>query len=71
MQQILALKPGPAPATEAPGASVATVSTADDGWLTTPRSVLIGSVLISLAILGSSFIASGRRRTEPLEWTEE
>jgi peptide/nickel transport system substrate-binding protein len=70
MQQILALKPGPAPATVSPG-SVATVSTADSGWLTTPRSVLIGSVLISLAILGTSFISSGRRRTEPLEWTEE
>ena len=69
-QQILALQPGPAPATvtSAPVASV--TSTAEDGWLTTPRSVLIGSVLISLAILGSSFI--GRRgRTEPLEWTEE
>jgi hypothetical protein len=70
MQQILALKPGPAPALVTPG-SVATVGTADSGWLTTPRSVLIGSVLISLAILGTSFISSGRRRTEPLEWTEE
>ena len=69
-QQILALKPGPAPATVSPG-TVATINTADDGWLTTPRSVLIGSVLISLAILASSFIGSGRRRTEPLEWTEE
>ena len=48
-----------------------TVSTGDNGWLTTPRSVLIGSVLISLAIMASSFISSGRRRTEPLEWTEE
>ncbi len=69
-QQILALKAGPAPAT-APTGSVATVSTGDSGWLTTPRSVLIGSVLISLAIIASSFISSGRRRTEPLEWTEE
>ena len=70
-QQILALKPGPAPATVEPGAAVAASTATDDGWLTTPRSVLIGSVLISLAILGSSFISSGRRRTEPLEWTEE
>jgi peptide/nickel transport system substrate-binding protein len=70
-QQILALKPGPAPATVGPaGTPVAAVAT-DDGWLTTPRSVLIGSILISLAIIGSSFISSGRRRTEPLEWTEE
>jgi peptide/nickel transport system substrate-binding protein len=69
-QQILALKAGPAPAVVAPGTAVA-VGTGDNGWLTTPRSVLIGSVLISLAILASSYIASGRRRTEPLEWTEE
>ena len=71
-QQILALKPGPAPATVGPaGTPVAAVANDDDGWLTTPRSVLIGSILISLAIIGSSFISSGRRRTEPLEWTEE
>jgi peptide/nickel transport system substrate-binding protein len=70
MEQILALKPGPAPSTGTAG-PVAAAATTDDGWLTTPRSVLIGSVLISLAILGSSFISSGRRRTEPLEWTEE
>ena len=57
------------PPRAAPAAS-ATVEP-DEGWLTTPRSVLIGSVLISLAILGTSFIGSGRRRTEPLEWTEE
>jgi peptide/nickel transport system substrate-binding protein len=70
MEQILALKPGPAPSTGTAG-PVAAAAATDDGWLTTPRSVLIGSVLISLAILGSSFISSGRRRTEPLEWTEE
>jgi hypothetical protein len=51
--------------------TVAATNTAGGGWLTTPRSVLIGSVLISLAIVASSFIGSGRRRTEPLEWTEE
>jgi peptide/nickel transport system substrate-binding protein len=71
MQQVLALQPGPEPAAVSPGAPVPAASTADDGWLTTPRSVLIGSVLISLAIVASSFISSGRRRTEPLEWTEE
>jgi peptide/nickel transport system substrate-binding protein len=69
-QQILALQPGPAPVASAPGAAETTVATSS-GWLTTPRSVLIGSVLISLAIVASTFIASGRRRTEPLEWTEE
>lgn len=69
-QQLLALKAGPEPATTG-GTPVAVTGTADDGWLTTPRSVLIGSVLISLAIIAASFIASGRRRTEPLEWTEE
>ena len=68
-EQLLALKPGPAPVADA-AAPVASTST-DDGWLTTPRSVLIGAVLIALAILGSRFIAAGRRRTEPLEWTEE
>jgi peptide/nickel transport system substrate-binding protein len=67
--QLLALQPGPAPvaAAAAPAASAST----DEGWLTTPRSVLIGAVLIALAILGSRFIAGGQRRTEPLEWTEE
>jgi peptide/nickel transport system substrate-binding protein len=69
-QQIQALKSGPPPATATSAPAAATVA-AGDGWLTTPRSVLIGSVLISLAILGTSFISSGRRRTEPLEWTEE
>jgi peptide/nickel transport system substrate-binding protein len=69
-QQILALKSGPPPATATSAPAAATVA-ADDSWLTTHRSVLIGSVLISLAILGTSFISSGRRRTEPLEWTEE
>jgi hypothetical protein len=33
--------------------------------------VLIGFGLLSLAIIASTFIASGRRRTEPPEWTEE
>ena len=72
MQQILALQEGPEPvaAPTTGGGTVVAVGQAEDGWLTTPRSVLIGSVLISLAILGSSFI--GRRgRNEPLEWTEE
>ncbi len=70
-QQMLALQPGPAPVASAPGAAETTVATTSSGWLTTPRSVLIGSVLISLAIIASTYIASGRRRTEPLEWTEE
>ena len=69
-QQILALKSGPPPPTATSAPAAAPVA-ADESWLTTPRSVLIGSVLISLAILGTSFISSGRRRTEPLEWTEE
>jgi peptide/nickel transport system substrate-binding protein len=69
-QQILALKSGPPPPTPTSAPAAAPVA-ADESWLTTPRSVLIGSVLISLAILGTSFISSGRRRTEPLEWTEE
>jgi peptide/nickel transport system substrate-binding protein len=69
-QQILALRSGPAPAT-ASSAPAAATTTTDSGWLTTPRSVLIGSLLIGAAILGGSFISSGRRRTEPLEWTEE
>jgi peptide/nickel transport system substrate-binding protein len=69
-QQILALKPGPEPATGSAG-PVATTAATDDGWLTTPRAVLIGSVLISLSILASTFIAGRRGRTEPLEWTEE
>jgi peptide/nickel transport system substrate-binding protein len=67
--QLLALQPGPAPV--ATGQPEAVAASTDSGWLTTPRSVLIGSILISLAIIGSSFISSGRRRTEPLEWTEE
>jgi peptide/nickel transport system substrate-binding protein len=70
-QQILALQAGPEPAPTGGTPAATVTSTADDGWLTTPRSVLIGSVLISLAIIAASFIASGRRRTEPLEWTEE
>ena len=70
-QQILALKTGPRARDRHRRAGARPPSSADEGWLTTPRSVLIGSVLISLAILGTSFISSGRRRTEPLEWTEE
>lgn len=69
-QQILALRSGPAPPTASSAPAAATAST-DSGWLTTPRSVLIGSLLIAAAILGGSFISSGRRRTEPFEWTEE
>jgi peptide/nickel transport system substrate-binding protein len=68
-QQILALQPGPAPVASTPGA--AETITTSSGWLTTPRSVLIGSALLSLAIIASTYIASGRRRNEPLEWTEE
>jgi peptide/nickel transport system substrate-binding protein len=70
-QQILALKPGPAPVAAAEGSVPAASTSSDDGWLTTPRSVLIGAALIALAILGSRFIGSSQRRTEPLEWTEE
>jgi peptide/nickel transport system substrate-binding protein len=69
--QLLALRPGPAPVeSTGTGTPTAVVST-DSGWLTTPRSVLIGFALLSLAIIASTFIASGRRRTEPPEWTEE
>jgi peptide/nickel transport system substrate-binding protein len=69
-QQLLALQPGPAPVASTPGA-VEPVAVTSSGWLTTPRSVLIGSAILSLAIIASTFIASGRRRSEPLEWTEE
>jgi hypothetical protein len=68
--QLLALRPGPTPVESAGGAATVTV-VKDSGWLTTPRSVLIGFGLLSLAIIASTFIASGRRRTEPAEWTEE
>lgn len=68
--QVLALRLGPAPVESTGGTTPAAVA-ASSGWLTTPRSVLIGSVLLSLAIIASTFIASGRRRTEPPEWTEE
>jgi peptide/nickel transport system substrate-binding protein len=68
--QLLALRPGPAPVAGAGGPATVTV-VKDSGWLTTPRSVLIGFALLSLAIVASTFIASGRRRTEPPEWTEE
>ena len=70
-QQLLALQPGPAPVASTPGAVEPVAVAASQGWLTTPRSVLIGSVILSLAIIISTFIASGRRRSEPLEWTEE
>ena len=53
------------------GAAPVASTSSGDGWLTTPRSVLIGALLIALAILGSRFIGKGQRRTEPLEWTEE
>lgn len=68
--QLLALRPGPAPV-ESTGGTQAVTVVKDSGWLTTPRSVLIGFGLLSLAIVASTFIASGRRRTEPPEWTEE
>ena len=70
-QQILALQPGPEPVAAGTGSAPVASTSSDDGWLTTPRSVLIGAALIALAILGSRFIGSGQRRTEPLEWTEE
>ncbi|HEY1480169.1 MAG TPA: ABC transporter substrate-binding protein, partial [Gaiellales bacterium] len=68
--QLLNLQPGPAPVASTGAGTPVAVST-DSGWLTTPRSVLIGFGLLSLAIIASTFIASGRRRTEPPEWTEE
>jgi peptide/nickel transport system substrate-binding protein len=68
--QFLALQPGPAPVAST-GGSAQVVTTTNTGWLTTPRSVLIGFGLLSLAIMASTYIASGRRRTEPPEWTEE
>jgi peptide/nickel transport system substrate-binding protein len=68
--QFLSLQPGPAPVASTGGGTPAAVTT-HSGWLTTPRSVLIGFGLLSLAIIASTFIASGRRRTEPPEWTEE
>jgi len=70
-QQILALQPGPEPVAAGTGSAPVASTSSDDGWLTTPRSVLIGAALIALAILGSRFIGGGQRRTEPLEWTEE
>jgi peptide/nickel transport system substrate-binding protein len=69
--QLLALRPGPAPVESTGTGTPVAVTTSDSGWLTTPRSVLIGFGLLSLAIIASTFIASGRRRTEPPEWTEE
>jgi peptide/nickel transport system substrate-binding protein len=68
--QLLALQPGPAPVASTPGQTVQVVQRSS-GWLTTPRSVLIGSGILALAIIASTFIATGRRRSEPLEWTEE
>ena len=49
----------------------ATVARSSDGWLTTPRAVLIGFALLAAAMLASAHLVSGRRRVEPLEWTEE
>jgi hypothetical protein len=69
--QLLALRPGPAPVESTGAGTPVAVTTSDSGWLTTPRSVLIGFGLLSLAVIASTFIASGRRRTEPPEWTEE
>ncbi|MDX6570452.1 MAG: peptide/nickel transport system substrate-binding protein, partial [Gaiellales bacterium] len=69
--QFLALQPGPAPVASTGGGTPAAVVTTGSGWLTTPRSVLLGFGLLSLAVIASTFIASGRRRTEPPEWTEE
>jgi hypothetical protein len=69
-EQLLSLEPGPALVAGTPGAVEPVVATSS-GWLTTPRSVLIGFGILSLAIIASTFIASGRRRSEPLEWTEE
>jgi peptide/nickel transport system substrate-binding protein len=69
-QQFFALEPGPAPVADGSGATEPVVATSS-GWLTTPRSVLIGSGILALAIIAATFIATGRRRGEPLEWTEE
>jgi peptide/nickel transport system substrate-binding protein len=69
--QLLALRPGPAPVESTGTGGPVTVVSNDSGWLTTPRSVLIGFALLSLAVMASTFIASGRRRMEPPEWTEE
>ena len=69
-QQFLALAPGPVPASVA-GTPVASVARSGDGWLTTPRAVLIGFALLAASILAATHLASGRRRVEPLEWTEE
>jgi peptide/nickel transport system substrate-binding protein len=70
-QQLLSLEPGPAPVASTPGAVEPVAVATSQGWLTTPRSVLIGSLILALALIISTFIASGRRRSEPLEWTEE
>ena len=69
-QQFLTLAPGPAPASGS-GTPVAAVGRSSDGWLTTPRALLIGFALLAASILASAQLASGRRRVEPLEWTEE
>ena len=39
-------------------------------WRFVARRVAVALATLA-AIVGSTFIASGRRRTEPLEWTEE
>ena len=69
-QQFLTLSPGPAPSSGS-STPVAAVGRASDGWLTTPRALLIGFALLAASILASAHLASGRRRVEPLEWTEE
>ena len=70
-QQFLTLAPGPEPTSVSTGTPVAVVARSNHGWLTTPRAVLIGFALLAAAILASTHLASGRRRVEPLEWTEE
>jgi peptide/nickel transport system substrate-binding protein len=70
--QLLDLQPGPAAAAVNPGGPIQQVVVQkSSGWLTTPRSVLIGAAILAAAIVASTFIATGRRRREPLEWTEE
>ncbi len=70
--QLLALQPGPAAEAVNPGGPIQqVVIQKSDGWLTTPRAVLIGALILAAAIIAATFVATGRRRREPLEWTEE